>query len=123
MNLSDKTKWLSIYLLSCFVPLFFYFRPPGQELVNHSVVTNFLVFVPYIGLSLVAILGWQINQTRIFWSALFLLALYPFYLHPSQFLAYENPRNAAFEILSASLPWSFCLIFSLRENRLWSDRS
>jgi len=121
--MSDKTKWLSIYLLVCFIPLFFYFRPPGQDLVNHSVVTNFLVFVPYIGLSLVAILGWQINQTRVFWSSLFLLTLYPFYLHPNRFLAYENPRNAAFEILSASLPLAFCLIFSLKENRLWSDRS
>ncbi len=121
--MSDKTKWLSIYLLVCFIPLFFYFRRPGDDLVNHSVVTNFLVFVPYIGLSLVAILGWQINQTRIFWSALLLLAPYFFYLHPNHYLPGENPRNAAFEILSASLPLALCLIFSLKENRLWSDRS
>ncbi len=84
--MSEKAKWAGIYLLVCFIPLFFYFLPPlSPEIVSHRAITDFLIFAPYVGLTVIAILGWQINQTRIFWSTILLLAFYYYLLHPDTF--------------------------------------
>ncbi len=122
--MSEKAKWAGIYLLAGFIPLFFYFLPPlSPELISHKVFTNFLIFAPYVGLSLTAFLGWQINQTRIFWSALLLLAFYFYLLNPGLFVISETGRVATLQIVSVAYPLALCLIYLLKESRLWSDLS
>ena len=111
-----------------FIPPFFYLEwsffhgiisPPG--------VIPFLIFVPYVGLSLVAFLGWKINQTRIFWSTLFLLAVF-FYLRqslldPKHWAVSEEKWKTMLQILSVSYTLALCVIYLLKESRLWSDSS
>ena len=117
--MSDKNKWLSIYLGVAVLPLLALWLRLGSETNATSPIHNFLVFAPYLGLSLIAVLGWQINQTRIFWAATYLLVFYYLLLHP----AAGAHRGAFLQIIGTGFPLSLCVIFSLKENRLWSDKS
>ena len=122
--MSDKVKWAGIYLLLCAVPLFFYFLPPlDPQLVSLRTVTNFLMFIPYLGLILVAVLGWQVNQTRIFWSCLLLLGFYHYVIHPQAFVISQEGWVHTLQIVSAGYPLALCVIYLLKESRLWSDWS
>lgn len=122
--MSDKVRWAGIYLLICAIPLFIYFlQPLNPQLMSHKMFTNFLVLAPYLGLFLIAILGWQINQTRIFWSSLLLVGLYHFFMHSSEFLEIANTRARSFEIITVSYPLALSIIFVMRESQLWSDKS
>ena len=122
--MSDKVRWAGIYLLICAVPLFIYFLPPlSPEIMSHKMFTNFLVLAPYLGLFLIAILGWQINQTRIFWSSLLLVGLYHFFMHSSEFIEMANTRARSFEIITVAYPLALSIIFVMRESQLWSDKS
>ncbi len=122
--MSDKVRWAGIYLLICAIPLFIYFlQPLSPQLMSHKMFTNFLVLAPYLGLFLIAILGWQINQTRIFWSSLLLVGLYHFFMHSSEFLEIANTRARSFEIITVSYPLALSIIFVMRESQLWSDKS
>ena len=122
--MSDKGRWLAIYLLVCFVPLFFAFLPPlDRELISQRAITDFLIYAPYVGLSLIAILGWQINQTRIFWSTLLLLGFYFYLLHPNFFVISEGGRIHTLQMVSVAFPLTLSILYLLRESRLWSDQS
>ncbi len=122
--MSEKAKWACIYLLVGFVPLFFYFLPPlSPEIVSHRAITDFLIFAPYVGLTLIAILGWQINQTRVFWSTLLLLAFYYYLLHPNIFTVTATGWAQTLQIVSVSYPLALCIIYLFKESRLWSDLS
>lgn len=122
--MSDKARWAGIYLLICAIPLFIYFLPPlSPQIMSHKMFTNFLVLAPYLGLFLIAILGWQINQTRIFWSSLLLVGLYHFFMHSSEFLEIANTRARSFEIITVAYPLALAIIFVMRESQLWSDKS
>jgi diguanylate cyclase (GGDEF)-like protein len=118
----DKAKWLAIYFLVCLIPLLVFWWSPGSNIVSHSAVRNFLIFAPYIGLTLIAILGWQINQTRIFWTTLFFLGLYYYFLH-RQLIPSELYQSRLFEISGVAFPLTLCIIFLTKESRLWSDKS
>ncbi|HUO57131.1 MAG TPA: GGDEF domain-containing protein [bacterium] len=132
--MTDKTKWLGIYLFVGLVPVVL-FLALGKEspLLTNGVVLYYLYFAPYVGLFLTAILGWQINQTRIFWAALFLLGFYHYYLNPSlfftaQFLAASREFQwgavgRRIEVITAAFPLSLCILFLQKECRLWSDKS
>jgi GGDEF domain-containing protein len=121
---SDKARWAGIYLLICAIPLFIYFLPPlSPEIMSHKMFTNFLVLVPYLGLFLIAILGWQINQTRVFWSSLLLVGLYHFFIHSSEFFELSVTRARSIEIITVSYPLSISIIYFMRESQLWSDKS
>ena len=117
--MSDKTKWLSVYSAVAFVPLFVFWLQLGPQATSYPGIHNFLIFAPYVGLALIGILGWQINQTRIFWAALFLLFFYHSLLHPSS----GSIRGPVIQSIGAGFPLSLCVIFLLKENRLWSDKS
>lgn len=122
-NVSEKAKWAGIYLLVCSIPFFFYFLPPlSPDVISHKAVANSFFLVPYAGLILVAFLGWQVNQTRIFWTALFLLAFY-FYLRSPGFVITETGRIETLQIVSVAYPFALCVIFLLKESRLWGDLS
>lgn len=122
--MSDKAKWAGIYLLVCSIPFFFYFLSPlRQEIISEKAVPNFLIFAPYVGLTLTAILGWQVNQTRIFWSTLLLLTFYFYLVHPGLFVITESGRIETLQMVSAAYPLALCVIYSLKESRLWSDLS
>ena len=122
--MSDKARWAGIYLLICAIPLFVYFLPPlSPEIMSHKMFTNFLVLAPYLGLFLIAILGWQINQTRIFWSALLLVGLYHFFIHSSEFFEISTTRARSIEIITVSYPLALSIIYVMRESQLWSDKS
>jgi diguanylate cyclase (GGDEF)-like protein len=121
---SDKVRWAGIYLLVCAVPLFVYFLPPlSPDIMSHKMFTSFLVLAPYLGLFLIAILGWQINQTRIFWSALLLVGLYHFFIHSSDFFEVAVARARSIEIITVAYPLALSIIYVMRESRLWSDKS
>ena len=122
--MSDKARWAGIYLLVCAVPLFVYFLPPlSPEIMSHKMFTSFLVLAPYLGLFLIAILGWQINQTRIFWSALLLVGLYHFFIHSNDFFEVAATRSRSVEIITVSYPLALSIVYAMRESRLWSDKS
>lgn len=122
--MSEKTKWAGIYLLVSTIPFFFYFlRPLSREIVSDRVFTDFLIFAPYVGLALVAFLGLQINQTRIFLTGLLLLAFYFYLLHPALFVISETGRVMTLQMVSVAYPLALCVIFLLKESRLWSDLS
>jgi len=121
--LSEKAKWAAIYLLLGGVPLFFKFLPMGSEILSQTGIIDFLRYAPYAGLFLIAILGWKINQTRIFWSTFLLLFFYHYLLHPEMFHLTEPMRIQTFQIVSASYPLSLCVIYLLKESRIWSDWS
>ena len=53
---------------------------------------------------LVALLGWQITQTRIFWASVTDLFLYHYLLHPGVLVALPADRIKTFEILVVGLP-------------------
>ena len=123
-RMSDKVKWIGIYLVICFIPLLFYFlQPLNPEIVSHPAITNFLIFAPYIGLTLVALLGWKINQTRIFWSTLLFLAFYHCLLHQNLLASTETGRFHALQLLSVAFPLALGVIYTVKESRLWSDLS
>jgi diguanylate cyclase (GGDEF)-like protein len=121
---SDKARWAGIYLLICLIPLFIYFLPPlSPEIMSHKMFTNFLVLAPYLGLFLIAILGWQVNQTRIFWSSLLLVGIYHFFIHSSEFFDLADTRARSIEIITVAYPLSLSILFVMRESQLWSDKS
>ena len=72
-------------------------------------------------LALVALLGWQISQTRIFWAALTDLLLYHYLLHPSTLVALPADRLKTFEILVVGLPLYWTILFLIRESKLISE--
>jgi diguanylate cyclase (GGDEF)-like protein len=114
---TDKAKWAIAYLCVAVIPILIVV---GFSIRLNETLKNFLVLAPTIGLFLTAILGWQINQTRIFWSTLFLLCFYQYFQHlpdPGPF------RSASLEIIAAAFPLSLCVLFLIRESRLWSDHS
>lgn len=122
--MSDKARWAGIYLLICFLPLFVYFLPHlSPEIMAHKVFTNFLILAPYLGLFLIAILGWQVNQTRIFWSALLTVAIYHFFIHSSEFFELAATRARSIEIITVAYPLALSIIFVMSESQLWSDKS
>ncbi len=122
--MSDKVKWAGIYLLISFIPLLFYFLPPlSPEIVSHRAITDFLIFAPYVGLTFIAVMGWQINQTRVFWSTLLLLAFYYYLLHPSLFSVTPTGWAQTLQIVSVAYPLALCLLYLFKESRLWSDLS
>jgi diguanylate cyclase (GGDEF)-like protein len=116
-------KWTSIYLIFCVLPLFVYFLPKLPDIASHHVVTDFFIYVPYVGLLIVAVLGWQINQTRIFWASLSTVVLYHYLLHPSLFIAATNKQERSFEILTVGYPLFLAILFFINESRLWSDKT
>jgi len=121
---SEKTKWAGIYLLVCSIPLFFYFLPPlSPDIISHKAVANSIFLVPYAGLILIAFLGWQVNQTRILWTALFLLSFYFYLRSPGLFVITETGRIETLQIVSVAYPLALCVVFFLKESRLWSDLS
>jgi diguanylate cyclase (GGDEF)-like protein len=121
--LSDKARWLIIYTIICTIPFLIPFLHLSEPLVSHAAITNFLKYAPYLGFALMGILGWQINQTRIFWTALFLLSFYPYLLRPTNYVESDYLRYLSFEVLGAAFPLSLCFIFAFKESRLWSDKS
>jgi len=122
--MSEKAKWAGIYLLVCSIPFFFYFLPPlSPDIISHKAVANSIFLVPYAGLILIAFLGWQVNQTRIFWTALLLLAFYFYLRSPGLFIITETGRIETLQIVSVAFPFALCVIFLLKESRLWSDLS
>ena len=121
--MSDKAKWAGIYLLVCFVPFFFKFLPLSNDIVSKSAITDFLRYAPYVGLTLIAVLGWQINQTRIFWSTILLLAFYYYLLHPDLFPQSVSGRIQTLQMISVAYPLALCVIYLLKESRIWSDLS
>ncbi len=122
--MSDKVRWAGIYLSVCLIPIFFYLLPPlSAEIITHRIVTSYLILAPYVGLSLVAVLGWQVNQTRIFWSSLLLIGLYYFFIHSSEIVASPTGRAHAIEIITVSFPLALAIIFAFKESLLWSDQS
>lgn len=122
--MSERTKWAGIYLLVCSIPFFFYFLPPlSPDVISHKAVINSIFLVPYAGLILIALLGWQINQTRIFWTALLLLAFYFYLRNPDIFVITETGRIETLQIVSVAFPVALCIIYLLKESRLWSDLS
>ncbi len=124
--MSGKTKWLAIYLGVGFIPVFiwlYFFLNPAISIPPLPAVHDFLIFAPYIGLGLITLLGWQINQTRIFWSAVFLFAFYWFLLNPGAILHTPWMRMAAFQIIGTAFPLALCVLFLIKESRLWSDKS
>ncbi|HJT24275.1 MAG TPA: GGDEF domain-containing protein, partial [bacterium] len=122
--MSERTKWAGIYLLVCSIPFFFYFLPPlSPDVISHKAVINSIFLVPYAGLILIALLGWQINQTRIFWTALLLLAFYFYLRNPDIFVITETGRLETLQIVSVAFPVALCIIYLLKESRLWSDLS
>jgi len=82
-----------------------------------------MILAPYLGLFLIAILGWQINQTRIFWSTLLLIAVYYFFIHSSEFFENPDTRARSVEIVTVAYPLALSVIFLMRESQLWSDQS
>ena len=97
--------------------------PLNPNLINPGPVTNYLLFLPYLALLLISVLGWQVNQTRIFWSTLLLLAVYFYLLHPNHLVITEAGRVETLQIISVAYPFALCVIFMLKESRLWSDLS
>lgn len=72
---------------------------------------------------LVALLGWQITQTRIFWASVTDLFLYHYLLHPGGLVALPADRIKTFEILVVGLPLYWLILFTIRECRLLTDQS
>ena len=108
----------------CTIPFFFYFLPPlSPDVISHKAIANSIFLIPYIGLALIALLGWQVNQTRIFWTALLLLVFYFYLRSPGLFVITETGRIETLQIVSVAFPMALCVIFLLKESRLWSDLS
>lgn len=122
--MSDKVRWAGIYLsLSC-IPIVLYLLPPlSKEIITSRIITEYLVLLPYAGLLLIAILGWQVNQTRIFWTALLYNALYYFFIHGTGIVPSQVGRAHAIEIVTVACPLALTILFSFRESLLWSDQS
>ena len=122
--MSNQMKWAVIYLCFSIIPFFLYFFPPSNStLLSHGPLTDFLVFVPYIGFTLIAVLGWQINQTRIFWASLFLLSIFLLLLGPAPLFNRPDLQIRFLEILSAGYPLALCVLFLMKESKLLSDQS
>jgi diguanylate cyclase (GGDEF)-like protein len=122
--LSPKLKIYFFYLLLLLLP-FLNSQIPilVPELISSKTLVNFLVFIPYWGLGLVALLGLQLNQTRVFWAAFLIGGFYCGLRQPSflQFLGVSPVRGL--EILGVSYPLALALLFSFKESRLWSSES
>lgn len=122
--MSDKAKWAVIYLAVSLVSLLPHFvASHNPDFAGGQWVQGILLFAPYLGLSLTAILGWQINQTRIFWASLFLLGFYSYFLHIEDFHLTIRTVRTLVEITGSAFPLALCILFLIHETRLWSDRT
>jgi GGDEF domain-containing protein len=122
--LSEKAKWAGIYLATALLPLFIHFiHPLKNGLLGSPSALQLLKFVPTVGLTLVAVLGWQINQTRIFWTGTFLLGAYAFCLGFLDLGWGSRAFRVSLEVLGAALPLSLVILFLIHETKLWSDRT
>ncbi len=117
-------RWTGVYLALSLCPLLFFFiQPNGFSLDSHPMVNQFFVYAPDLILILVAILGWQISQTRIFWASLSDLLIYHYLLHPDFLVPLPADRLKTFDILVVGLPLFWTILFSLKECRLLSEQS
>jgi diguanylate cyclase (GGDEF)-like protein len=122
--MSDKAKWAGIYLIGSSIPFFFYFFPPLKpDSFGHGVVTTILIYVPIAGLGLIALLGWRINQTRIFWSTLLVLGFYFFLLSTTSAKILDPEKSGILQTVSVAYPLAFSVIYLMKESRLWTDFS
>ncbi len=121
---NPNLKWTVIYLVVCFLPvLAFFLSTQAAGIIHHRVVNNYLIYAPDLCLLLVAILGWQINQTRAFWASLALWGLYHYLLQPTSLFALETTRVKSFEITAVAFPLFLAILFSIKESKLFSDQT
>jgi diguanylate cyclase (GGDEF)-like protein len=112
-----------LYIAICSLPALYAWLPYDQRFHPADGILYSLKFSPYLGLVLVALLGWQINQTRIFWGTLFFLFTYHFLLHPDAIWLSERARYISLQILAVSFPVSLAVCYGMKESRLISDWS
>jgi len=117
-------KWVVIYLGLCVLPLILFFLQPFHlSVITHPSLNPFFIYAPDLLLILVALLGWKIAQTRIFWASLVDLLLYQYLLYPGGWVALPADRLRTFEILTVGLPLFWLILFSIKECRLLSEQS
>src|SRR5581483_7210714 len=109
--MSSRLKWFFFYLIICSFPLFYSSLSENHKFHPADGLLFSLKFAPYLGLGLVALLGWQINQTRIFWATLFFLLTYHFLLHPDAIWLSQTNRFVALQILSVGFPLGLGIIY------------
>ncbi len=116
----EKKTYLS-YLFIAFIPIILYFAAlKGQHVPLSDSVFNFLGFIPYIGLVMLAFLGLRLNQTRITFVALILLACYYWLHNPTFFINLGIGRIRSGQIISMAIPLTYCAIFAFKETHLKS---
>lgn len=121
--MASKLKWALLYLGICSVPLFYPWLPENLRPHPSDGILVALRLAPYVGLGLVALLGWQVNQTRIFWASLSFLFTYHFLLHPEMSFLGERTRFTALQVLSVGFPLGLGVLYGMKESRLISDWS
>ncbi|HVZ81809.1 MAG TPA: GGDEF domain-containing protein [bacterium] len=121
--MASKLKWSIFYLFFGALPLFYSWLPESARFHPADGTLDALTFAPYLTLFLVALLGLQVNQTRVFWAAGLLFLTYHLLLHPNAFWLKETTHPVAWQVLAAGFPLSLVILYGMKESRLFSDWS
>lgn len=120
--MKTSLKPYGFYVVCSLLPLFFLWLPWTWFQISSDLLT-FLSYLPYLLLGVVAYFGLRLNQTRIFWSAVYLLGSY-FLMQHMEFLKPVGIGKIRLpQILSVALPAALLIAWIPPEGRFRSDRT
>jgi diguanylate cyclase (GGDEF)-like protein len=121
--LKPIAKTTLFYACAAALPFGVYFVPGlGTDFEIGPDTLSGLSKAPWVALAVLGFLGWRLNQTRILFSALLLLAAFGQLSLPGRQLLGLQGDPLAYSI-SLALPLGLCLAYSFREAPLFSQRS
>ncbi|MBL7666104.1 MAG: GGDEF domain-containing protein [Bacteriovoracaceae bacterium] len=122
--MTKKLKYHLAYILTAIVPIIIFLSPnlDANQLVGEKFL-NFLTFIPYISFILIGYLGYKLNQTRILFTGILLLATYHFMLNPDILKVVGMGKIRLRQILSLGIPLGLSVLFAMKESTLWSRKT
>ncbi|MBL8993987.1 MAG: hypothetical protein JNM63_11650, partial [Spirochaetia bacterium] len=102
------------------LPWIFFFWPGLETTLHLGEVTRYVLgYLPYLGLAALAYLAFQLNQSRIVFTALLLLATYVV-LHNADLIPKIAFRFYIPGLIGLILPLTLVVFFSFGESYLWN---
>lgn len=109
-----------LYVGLALFPWVFFFWPGLETTLHLTEVTRYVLgYLPYLGLAGLAYLAFQLNQSRIVFTAVLLLAAYVI-LHNADLIPKTTFRFYIPGLLGLILPLTTAVFFSFGESYLWN---
>ncbi len=124
MDSKHLTRTLLAYLMIGLLPLAsVVFPAAAAKLFRHDGTVFLVSYGPVIGLVLLGVLGWKINQTRILWVAAILLLIHVLVRWPGALPFDWLVRRRIIQAACIGLPVSYLILFLGKESPIMDQRT